>query len=128
MQLKQLMAEVPEHLRARRRREVVPRFLAGSEVKLESDHAATRRLEDDDYGAAVGLVAGVDAIPIRVSRPLCRASETWPTRAEQSGANEIQVFHPDNRYTTLGRLTGDDLRGLRPRLVEPNISRICGLP
>jgi len=82
MQLKLLMAEVPEDLRARRRREVLPRFHAGSEVKLESDHAAARRLEDDDCGAGVGLVGGVDAVPIRVTRPFGGASETWATRAE----------------------------------------------
>src|ERR1039458_7286729 len=62
---------------ARRRREVLPRFHAGSEVKLESDHAAARRLEDDDCGAGVGLVGGVDAVPIRVTRPFGGASETW---------------------------------------------------
>src|ERR1017187_3774481 len=82
MQLKLLMAEVPEELRARRRREVLPRFYAGSEVNLESDHTAARRLEDDDCGASIGLVAGVDAVPIRVPRPIGGASETWATCAE----------------------------------------------
>jgi hypothetical protein len=77
-------------------------------------------LEEDDCGAGVGLVGGVDSIPIRVTCPFGGASEAWATRTEQSGANEIQIFHSDERRTALGGLTGDDLWGLRPRLVEPH--------